>query len=417
LNKILEFFKSEESLKVLSWVVLAIVLIVVFWQAQLPQWQGHLQYDAVTFQTRANYFLKHLSWAGMGYNEYLPGSLWFFVLIGRLANPESFRAFLQVLFLANILLIIGHFLFFLRASHKYAPILFSLLVLAAGPILLFRFELLVSLLVLVAWYFFGQKKYGWSAFVLGLGTSIKIYPAVLFPLLVFDLLRKKNWRSTIIAVLAFGAGIALPILFFLLFGGDLAGFWTSVQVHSLKPVGVEGLWGNLVAFMNMAFGSSFFLTPGYGVYGFTPGSSILSIANLNQLPIIVTIILLAVIGWFYRKKGYNEVGPAFIVIFVFTLLGKVLNPQYLWWFLVFLPLFPLKWFSKIGWTTIYLMAFASLVLTQIIYPLNYDAFLEWFKVPIDPSQFLALLSLRDLLLLIILGFGVFALLRSRAAKS
>jgi len=37
-------------------------------------------------------------------------------------------------------------------------------------------------------------------------------------------------------------------------------------------------------------------------------------------------------------------------------------------------------------------------------------------VPIDPSQFLALLSLRDLLLLIILGFGVFTLVRSRIAK-
>lgn len=419
MNKILKLFKSEKILKVLSWAVLAVVLLIVFCQAQMPQWQWHLQFDVVTFHNRAMHFLSTGSWAEMGYNEYPPAALWFFVLIGKLTNNAgNFSAFLQILFWANIFLIIAHFVFFSRVGHKYAPILFSLLVLAIGPILLFRFELLVSLLVLLAWYLFGQKKFGWSAFALGLGTSIKLYPAILFPLLIFDLLSQKKWRSTIVIVLTFAAGLTLPILAFLLVGGDFGGFLTSIKVHSLKPVGAEGLWGNLVAFMNASFGSPFDVTRGYGVYGITPGSSWLSIANLNKLPIIITAILLAVIGWFYRKKGYNEVGLAFIVIFVFTLLGKVLNPQYLWWFLVFLPYLSLKWFSKIGWATIYIMALLSLALTQVIYPLNYDAFLDWFKAPIDASQFLALLSLRNLLLLIILGFGVFGLVgASRKAKS
>jgi len=394
------------------------VLLIVFCQAQMPQWQWHLQVDIVTFHNRAMHFLSTGSWAQMGYNEYQPGALWFFVLIGKLTNnPGNYGAFLGTFILANVFLIIAHFVFFSRVAHKYAPILFSLLVLATGPILLFRFELIVSLLVLVAWQLFQRKKYGWSAFTLALGTSIKLYPAILFPLLIFDLLIKKNWRLIIVTVLAFAAGIALPLLSFFLFGGDFGGFLTSIKVHSLKAVGVEGLWGNLVAFMNAGFGSSFDVTRAYGVYGITPGSSLLSIENLNRLPIIITAILLVVIGWFYRKKGYNEVGLAFIVIFVFTLLGKVLNPQYLWWFLIFLPYLSLKWFSKIGWATIYIMAFLSLALTQIIYPLNYDAFLDWFKAPIDASQFLALLSLRNLLLLIILGFGVFALVKSRIAKS
>jgi len=417
LNQVLKFFNSEKNLKVLGWVLLAFVLVVVFWQAQMPQWRHHLEADPITFHNRTIHFLTTSSWAEMGYNEYQPGALWFFVLIGKLAgNGANYSAFLKTLVLANILLIIAHFVFFSRYSHKYAPILFSLLVLAAGPILLFRFELIVSLLVLVAWHLFQQKKYGWSAFMLALGTSVKLYPAILFPLLILDILLRKNWRKISVTVLAFVAGITLPLLSFFLLGGDFGGFLRSLEVHSLKPVGIEGLWGNLLAFMNMGFGSSFNVSPGYGVYGITPSSSLLSIDNLNKLPIIITIILLAIIGWFYRKRGYREVGLAFIVIFVFTFLGKVLNPQYLWWFLVFLPLLPLKWFSKIGWATIYIMAFGSLIMTQVIYPLNYNAFLEWFKAPIAASGFLVLLSSRNLLLFIILGLGVFALVRSRMSK-
>lgn len=405
-------------MKTLSWTVLAAVLLIIFCQAQSFRWQEHLHTDVAVFHDRAMPFANTGSWANMGYNEYQPGALWFFVLVLKLTNNHSsFGVFQQTFIWVNIFLIIAHFIFFSRVSHKYAPILFSLLVLAAGPIMFYRFELLVSLLVLVAWHLFCRKKYGWSAFALALGTSIKLYPVILFPLLILEIIRKKNWRSMVAAVLAFAAGLALPLFSFLAFGGNFQGLLTSIRVHSLKPIGLESLWGNLFAFLNADFGSPFNVLNEYGVHGVALNSNLLSAANLNKLPVVATIILLAAIGWFYRKKGYNEAGLAFVAIFAFTLLGKVLNPQYLWWFLVFLPYLSLKLFFRIGWITIYIMAFASLVITQVIYPLNYNAFLVWFKTPVELNQFFVLLSLRNLLLLAILGFGAIALVRSRTAKA
>ncbi len=372
-----------------------------------------MHFDSVTFYNRAIHFLSNGSWAGLGYNEYQPGALWFFVLVAKLAiNLKNYDSFLFALILTNIVLIIAHFVFFLRFSHKYAPILFSLLVLAAGPILLFRFELLVSLLVLIAWHLFRRKKYAWSAFALALGTSIKIYPAILFPLLIFEIARKKKWPSMATAVIFFAVGLTLPVLSFIWLGGDFGGLLTSINVHSLKPIEIEGVWGNLIALMNAGFGISFAVTPGFGVYGITSSLGLLSIANLNRLPIAVAIVLLAIIGWVYRKKGYSQVGLAFIVILVFTLLGKVMNPQYLWWFLVFLPFLPLKWFSKTGWFLVYILGFFSLVLTQLIYPIYFDAFINWFRPPIEVNPLLAMLTLRNLFLLIMLGFGLYGLKRS-----
>lgn len=403
----------DEKIKFLSWVVLIVSLSVVIFQANSPKWRDHLKNDAPTFHARGSHFIEKGSWSGMDYNEYQPGALWFFVAInGAVGNTKNFDSFLSAVVIVNIILIIGHFIFLSRASGgKYASLLFAVLVLAAGPILLYRFELLVSLIILFSWSFFKNKKKGLSAFALGLGSSIKLYPAVLVPLLAMDSIVKKRWRELASIILFFTFGFGLPILFFIFWGGEFEGFLTSIKVHGLKPIGLESLWGNLIAFLNLFFGLSFDFRPAYGISGVVANSKFLSSNTLNNLPILITIISLLAIGLVYKKRGYERAELAFFVLFVFTFFAKVLNPQYLWWFLIFLPYVSEKLFKKKEWIIIYTSAILSLALTQIVFPLNYSSFLDWFRPPIRLSWLLFFLSLRNgtlVFLLIIVGRKIFS---------
>ena len=107
----------------------------------------------------------------VGVSAYPPGANLFFIML-----PAVSLEFNQwLLIIINCL-----FLFFIARLTK-RPTLLALIILAAGPIILFRFDLLVMFLVVLSLITFRRNKFYLSGILLGAATITKIFPVILLP--------------------------------------------------------------------------------------------------------------------------------------------------------------------------------------------------------------------------------------------
>ena len=166
----------------------------------------------------------------------------------------------------NVVLIVAHFLLFLRYSHRCAPLMFSAFAIAMGPILLHRFELLVSVLVLAAWLLF-QRNRAAAGFLLGLAISTKVYPAIFLPLLFGELLRQRQYLEAMLTGCCVALGAAIPTAAVLLFGGSVSETFESMRVHQLKPISLEGIWGNVITVVQKLQDTPIRMDLSYGIHG------------------------------------------------------------------------------------------------------------------------------------------------------
>jgi hypothetical protein len=78
-------------------------------------------------------------------------------------------------------------------------------------------------------------------------------------------------------------------------------------------------------------------------------------------------------------------------------------PQYTWWALSLLPFAPAGWLSKKIWAVVLLLLLSSLLIGQIVYPLNYSDFIKCFsKNPLENSLFW-INSVKNLMWLVAVG--------------
>ena len=389
---------------------LVVVLLALITQAYTPAWRGHLQVDVVAYHLRAQHFFEHdYSWAGLRGNEYQPGALWFFVLIGMVTSTISnFEAFLTAIVIVNSLLICGYFYYFKMYGHRYASLLFLLFALAAGPILLYRFELLVVLLTIVSWHFFQHKKLSVASFLLGLATAIKVYPLIILPIFIIQHLQKKKLQDILLIVAWYAAGLAAPVAVFLGFSGGLTGLLSSLEFHQLKPVGFEGVLGMAILIAQNISDIPLRTAPGYGVYGFASSLPLLSNGVLNNIWMVPVGMFYGL--WWYYRRSIQLASPAvlFSLLILFTTFTKVLNPQYLWWFVPIMPMMQARWSKNLSIYSTSLIIIALLVFTQVVYPLNYSDFLEVFNRTSFLGQPLFILSaIRNILLLQLVIVGMY----------
>ena len=368
------------ALRYTSWVLFVLTVVLLLAAGHHAWWRGDLEWDVRTFYDRASFFLDRGTWSGIGYNEYQPGSLWFFVFLGSLTTDfHNYEAFLTVTMFVNVLLIVAHFLFFQKNGHRFAPLIFIGLLLACGPILLFRFELLVSLLVLHAWKCFHKGSLICAAFLLGVATSIKLYPVLLLPLICAEHLRRRRISDAAKEVGIFFTGMLLPVLTFFEFGGSMTDLLSSIKVHQLKAIGLEGFWGNLTVMVQRAMHIPLRVTLAFGIHGLTSDVPLLTESTITGVWICAIGVTFLAVLWRFRKSGYADPVLSLLLLMVFLYFSKVVNPQYLWWWASFFPLIPVRWYGRYMWPFAFLATLGSLLLTQIIYPLNYQSsFLPWF---------------------------------------
>jgi hypothetical protein len=358
--------------KRLSWFQLIglflLICAVVAIEAQQNTWNHHLRVDVGEFWLRTE---RYLTFQLQG-TEYPPFAMLYFLLL-RWADFTFHVGFEESFFFANYVLLGLHLALLNHVAGRRAAILFGVLMLAAGSIILFRYELLVSFLTLLAWCAWRNNWFRCAGALLATAILSKLYPLLLVPLFARPPQGGDVRRQVSAVGTGLGLGLAVILLFFW-FGGDpISSFSGVFRFHDNKPVGLE----STPAVLSMAFDA---------IRGAWPSRSVneYSIHGL-RLPApyrwLMQLGLLASMGallYSYSRRGGNLILTAQAMLVALIFWTTLFQPQYLIWPAVFTALLPLtglearRLYPMVGLLAV---AFAS---EQIVFPCHYTEFLAIF---------------------------------------
>lgn len=356
------------------------VMFLVSWQAEDERWSCHLGGDARVFSSRVDNFKSNGSWGNLDFNEYQPGALAFFLAVGtglEHGDPDVdfTEQFVRRLRMVNAALLVCIFGLALLSPNKWSGWLFVLFVFCTGPLLLYRFELLTSVLTIVGLFCFQRGLAGLGGFLFGLGGGTKIYPALIPFCLPWE-----GWRRAASMWVGVAAGVAVPVILYFHQGGDLTQIRSALEFHAQKPVGVDGPYGTFLTFLEFAGGTTLEIAPRNGVSGVDSDSAVLSaIADWSGVLIVLGFLLFTKIRYGFKNSLWQETGYIFTAVFLFSLLNKASNPQYVWWGVSLLPFVNRCWFRPAEWVLVTALVGIALLGGQWVYPLHYSDFLEWYK--------------------------------------
>jgi hypothetical protein len=327
--------------------------------------------------------------------EYPPGSVPFTILPALVAGTGSGY---RLAFACEMLLVdaVGLWAATRLASvvdhgRRRIPLAYVLAIVAMGPLLLLRFDLVPAVCVLLAAAMAAEGRPGWAAAALGYGTAAKIFPGVLAPLLVLGLVPALGWRRSLLrTVPPFLAGFGLTVVPALLL--SVGGTADSVLFHVQRGVQIESLWANAIGLLDVLGVVQARTVNGFGAYDLS--SSVSGAAKL--LSGVATLAALAAAAWLVWRRARRDggLGPAdwaaaFTVgVFAFVLPTRVLSPQYLVWLCA--PMAALA-AGLAGRRALWVLVAAAAV-SQVIFPFRYTQLRRLY--PFD----VGLLTLRNLLL-------------------
>lgn len=285
----------------LCYLFLLVCVFVILLQGLHPSWNNHLITDLFTFKER--------SAGNFTNNEYQPGALFFFSLLSPFAVNQTLDTFKTVFFSINILLIFLTAFFIQRLSKPENNIILGLIILFTGPILLFRFELLVVFLVISSFYYFKKGIFNISSILLALATLVKIYPTIYLPYLMISLYKQKKIKDFISFLLFFMASLGIFLLSFMYlnsFSGNQ--LIDSLGYHILKPIGVEGFWSSIISIIHvLSTGSLPSLVGEYVTWGISRQDQILPMWFFDNF----WILIIGLLYFFHFKrssdKAFNEI--------------------------------------------------------------------------------------------------------------
>jgi Glycosyltransferase family 87 len=331
--------------------------------------------------------------------EYPPAALPVFVL-PALADDDDYGSAFEVLMwacaVATIVLLAvtlsaaGAGTARLHAATAFAGIVPLLL----GSVILTRFDLWPAALAAgaLAALVSGRDRLGLG--VLGLATAAKLYPAVLLPIALVWVARRRGPREAALGLGVFAAVIAAFLLpFAILSPGGVA---HSLTTQLGRPLQIESLGAGilLAAHQLGLYDPTVVSTHGsQNLSGSLPGA-VAAVETALQLVALVAVWLLFARGRPDRERLLVASAAAVVAFIAF---GKVLSPQFLIWLL---PLVPLVGGSA-GIAACCVFA-GALVTTQLWFPHRY-----WDVVALEPAGWLVLV--RDLLLVALLAVLVAAI--------
>mgnify|MGYP001611779495 FL=1 len=382
-----------------------LVLVILLFQSFHPSWFAQSSTDVYVYSSRASYFLSHFNLTELDYNEYLPGAVLFFIsVIPTLLISNRFEPYLLGFMTVNVVLLFIIAYIYQKFGKIENVAVFSLILLFTGPIIFFRFELLVVLLVLLSFYFWSKHRYIKSAIFLGLGTLVKLYPILFLP--YFLILKYKTDR--IKGVLQFGlvyilTVIILTIFYLLIFKVPFANLQQSLNFHSMKPVNTESIWADILTFTSTLTTGHFpTMISAWGINGLDPKFWFLPLWFYNWIWVLpIGLMYLWFIFKIRKKEAKFDNKFCIAIILLFLIFSKVLPHQYLLWFMLLIPLIDIKILISREWTINLFIVLITTFIHQYIYPLNYSQFLSGFSNPTEAMHLFTINRIAHILLIVL----------------
>src|SRR5262249_12353435 len=194
--------------------------------------------------------------------EYPPGALPVFVLpaIGHdePAEYDGYRGIFSWLMVACgcvVILFVGLPLGALRAPpvRLGAALGFvALFPLALGSLVLSRFDLYAAVFAAAGLWAIVTGRYRTGSVVLALGTVTKLYPALLLPLALVDVWRRRGRREAAWCAGLFAGVVALVVVPFAVVSPG--GTWWMIDRQLTRPLQIESLGSGVLIALHHAFG-------------------------------------------------------------------------------------------------------------------------------------------------------------------
>lgn len=222
-----------------------------------------------------------------------------------------------------------------ESNRRVALAVVALLPLLLGGVILTRFDLVPAAVVSGAVYLLvtGRRRSG--GLVVGIGIAVKLYPAVLVPLVGIAAWRAGR-RRELVTVLAL---VALPVLVvyapFAL--ADPGGVVHSLGRQVGRPLQIESLGAGVLLALHHTVGTSLDWASGSGSQNLT-GTAAGALAVLQGIGQVVAVGLVWVAFWRGPATTERLVRHAAAAVVAFVALSKVLSPQFLVWLLFLVPL-------------------------------------------------------------------------------
>jgi Glycosyltransferase family 87 len=282
----------------------------------------------------------------------------------------------------------------------------ALLAIGVAPLVLgslfdTRFDLWPTLLAVAGLAALLGERPLLSGALLGLGFAAKLWPAVLVPIAVAYLWRRRGRRSALAHVAAFGAVAIACFLPFLILAPH--GLRTMFADQLDRPLQVESL-GAAVLMAAQHFG----LRPletinSHGAQALSGRGANLAADLLTLLEVVTVGTIWVVFARIRRPNAEAVLLAAAAAVAALVAFDRVLSPQYLIWIVPFIPLVR----GRRGFYAS-LALFLALGLTQTWFPRHY-----WGLANTHQSPYSWYLLARDLALVAIAGLLLLKLSRVR----
>ena len=302
--------------------------------------------------------------------EYPPGALPVFVapaLGGARGDTyrrrfEGLMAFLGVVTLFSV----GLALVSLGAGRRWLLAALGLAAVAPillGPVVLSRFDLWPAALTAIALAALVGDRFRWGHVALGAAVAAKLYAAVLLPVALIYVWRRRGRRDALICGGLLLAVVAIAFVPFLVVAPH--GIWDSLWNQASRPLQIESLGAGLLLVSHHVFGTGVTMESGHGSQNLagTTADTFAVVQSLLQISALAAIWILFARGPATKTRLLYASAAALVA---FIALGKVLSPQFLIWLIPIVPLLR----GRRGLTAAVVLV-GALVLTQLWFPYRY----------------------------------------------
>ncbi|HUH15350.1 MAG TPA: glycosyltransferase 87 family protein [Gaiellaceae bacterium] len=296
--------------------------------------------------------------------EYPPGALPAFVLPALASgDEEGFRdAFEWLMAACGVALVLLtavalRGLGATRGRTLAALALVATFPLLLGSVVLTRFDLYPAALVAgaLAALLHGRDRLGLG--VLGAAVAVKLYPAVLVPVALGYVWRRRGRREALVCLGIVVAVVALVFLPFVVLAPD--GVADSIGRQLSRPLQIESFGSALYLAAHHLLGLEVEMRSGHG-------SQNLHATGTGVAAVLLTLVQLAALAWIWLRRPDTREGLvrwSAAALVAFVALGKVLSPQFLIWLVPAVPL--------VAASGPAVLLAAALVLTQLWFPSRY----------------------------------------------
>jgi hypothetical protein len=236
-----------------------------------------------------------------------------------------------------------------------------------GNVMLSRFDLWVAALTVGAIAALLWGRQATSAVVLAAAIATKLFPAVLVPIGLAWIWRRRGRRA---ALLWLGLVVAVCAAVFVPFAVIAPhGLWNSFTTQLDRPLQLESLGGAILIALHNDVGTTLhvFTTKSQNLSG--PGAH--AAAVLSSVAQVVALVAVWVLYARGPQRRERLVLCAAAAVTAFIAFGKVLSPQFMIWLIPLVPLVR----SKVA----QLLFVGALVLTQVEFPARYWALANDFR--------------------------------------